>query len=252
MNGKEFFAERKKNFVPLVIAHRGASAAAPENTVVAFTTAIALGADGVELDVRRTGDGTLAVCHDPHLPDGRALLALEGRRELPPDVAVLDVALDACRGLELVNVEIKNWPGDVDHDATGAFASAVVEALMARPVAERESFLVSCFDRPTLDLVRELAPGLATGWLVIGVGDDEGAATVAEAAGHGHSAIHPHHSAVTPAVVERAHDAGLAVNTWTCDHPERIRLLAEAGVDGIVTNTPDVALAALGRHPAGG
>ncbi|HEX6236403.1 MAG TPA: glycerophosphodiester phosphodiesterase [Acidimicrobiales bacterium] len=251
MNGKDFFAERKNKFGPLVIAHRGASAAAPENTVVAFTTAIAQGADGVELDVRRTGDGTLAVCHDPHLPDGRALLSLNGP-DLPPDVPVLDVALDACRGVGVVNVEIKNWPGDIDHDATGAFASAVVEALVARPATERESFLVSCFDRPTLDLVRERAPALATGWLVIGVGDDEGAATVAEAAAHGHTAIHPHHSAITPGVVERAHDAGLAVNTWTCDHPDRIRRLAAAGVDGIVTNTPDVALAALGRDPAGG
>ena len=50
---------------PLVLGHRGASAGAPENTVAAFTRARELGADGVELDVRRTADGVLVVHHDP-------------------------------------------------------------------------------------------------------------------------------------------------------------------------------------------
>jgi glycerophosphoryl diester phosphodiesterase len=72
-------------------------------------------------------------------------------------------------------------------------------------------------------------------------------AAVAEVAGHGHAAIHPHHSVVDAEVVKRAHDAGLAVNTWTCDDPDRIRWLADTGVDGIVTNVPDLALQALGR-----
>lgn len=252
MNGKDFFAEREKKFVPLVIAHRGASVAAPENTIAAFGAAMAQGADGVELDVRRTGDGTLAVCHDPHLPDGRALLGLRGA-DLPPDVPQLADALDACRGFEVVNVEIKNWPGDVDYDATLTFPDSVVDVLMSGPAAGHDRYLVSCFDRRTLDRVREVATTLATAWLVLGVGDDDGAAAVlTEVAEHGHQAIHPHHSAVTPQVVERAHDAGLAVNTWTCDDPERIRWLAEAGVDGIVTNLPDVALATLGREPGTG
>jgi glycerophosphoryl diester phosphodiesterase len=48
-------------------------------------------------------------------------------------------------------------------------------------------------------------------------------------------------------LVERAHAAGLAVNTWTCDEPDRIRWLADLGVDAVITNTPDVALEALGR-----
>ena len=55
---------------------------------------------------------------------------------------------------------------------------------------------------------------------------------------------------MTPALVERAHDEELAVNAWTCNEPDRIRWLAgEAGVDGIVTDVPDVALEALGRRP---
>jgi glycerophosphoryl diester phosphodiesterase len=246
-----------------VVAHRGASLVEPENTVAAFLAAAAQGADGVELDVRRTADRRLAVHHDAHLPDGRALvdtrwadLASGG----PRDLADLDAALDACRGLGLVNVEIKNWPDDVDFDASFAFVDQAVDALLTRPAVERDAYLVSCFHLPSLDRVRERAPDLATAWLVIGPGApsmsgdahvsaaaDPVAAMVAETLAHGHAALHPHHAFVNDALVVAAHDAGLAVNTWTCDDPDRIRWLADTGVDAIITNVPDVALAALGR-----
>ena len=101
---------------------------------------------------------------------------------------------------------------------------------------------MSCFHLPSVDRVKELAPDLVTGWLVIG-GDD----LVAQVVDHGHQAIHPHHAFVTPELVEQAHAEEVAVNTWTCDEPDRIAWLGGVGVDGIVTNAPDVALAALGR-----
>ena len=66
-----------------VIAHRGASRLAPENTIEAFELAVAVGADGIELDVRRTADGVLVVHHDARLPDGRAIVELPWH-ELPP------------------------------------------------------------------------------------------------------------------------------------------------------------------------
>jgi glycerophosphoryl diester phosphodiesterase len=237
-----------------VIGHRGAPRRAPENTLASFRAAVALGADGVELDVRRTRDGRLAVHHDAHLADGRAIVETPWSA-LPDEVPDLAAALDACAGLDLVNVEIKNWPTDVDFDETAAIADAVAEVLASRPAAERARLLVSCFHLPTLDRVRRLDPDLATGWLVFGPlpggpEDDPVAALVAEAADHGHGALHPHHSAVTPELVAAAHEAGIAVNTWTCNEPDRIRWLAEVGVDGVVTDVPDVALAALGRAPA--
>src|SRR3954465_13219995 len=95
-----------------VIAHRGASAAAPENTVEAFRLARELGADMVELDARRTADGQVIVHHDAHLADGRAIVELS-RSELPTHVCDLADALDACEGMQ-VNIEIKNWPDDPD------------------------------------------------------------------------------------------------------------------------------------------
>jgi glycerophosphoryl diester phosphodiesterase len=232
--------------VSLVIGHRGAPLVAGENTVASFRAARALGADGVELDVRRTADGRMAVIHDAHLPDGRAVVETP-RAELPDGIPELAEVLDASAGLALVNVEIKNWPADVDFDETLAFVDAVVDLLASRPAAEREHLVVSSFHLPSVDRVKELAPDLVTGWLVLG-GDD----LIDQVVGHGHQAIHPHHAFVTPELVEQAHTEEVAVNTWTCDEPDRIAWLAEVGVDGIVTNAPDVALAALGRNGSAG
>jgi glycerophosphoryl diester phosphodiesterase len=233
--------------VTLVIGHKGAAGLAPENSLEAFRVAREVGADGVELDVRRTADGALAVHHDPTLGDGRSLLDLAAD-ELPAGIATLPEVLDACAGLALVNVEVKNWPLDADFDESLAIVDLVVEALAARPPAEREGYVVSCFHLPTVDRVRDLAPDLVTAWLVGVVGSDGGAEVIAEAVDHGHRALHPYHALVTRELVERAHDEELAVNAWTCNEPDRIRWLAgEAGVDGIVTDVPDVALAALGR-----
>jgi glycerophosphoryl diester phosphodiesterase len=240
------FSDAKDGFVTLVIGHKGAAGLAPENTLAAFRVASDVGADGVELDVRRTADGALAVHHDAELPDGRAV-ATTGWSDLPDDVADLDAVLDICHGLAMVNIEIKNWPADVDYDDTLSVAEAVVAALAPRSASERERLVISCFHLPTIDRVRELAPDLVTGWLVGLSGADGGAEIIARTVDQGHRALHPHHALVTPALVERAHDEELAVNVWTCNDPERIRWLAEAGVDGIITDRPDIALAALGR-----
>jgi glycerophosphoryl diester phosphodiesterase len=244
--------------VTQVIGHRGASRAERENTLAAFHAAAAQGADGVELDVRRTADGALAVLHDAHLPDGRAIVATTWA-DMPEDVPDLAAALDACSGLGTVNVEIKNWPDDIDFDPSLAVVDAVVDVLLARPATERAAVLVSCFHLPTVDRVRERAPELATGWLVIapGIGalgtpidtggSDALAATATAVADRGHRALHPYHAFVNRELVDAAHAAGVAVNTWTADDPERIVWLAETGVDAVITNVPDVALAALGR-----
>jgi glycerophosphoryl diester phosphodiesterase len=228
-----------------VIGHQGAPRVAPANTVAAFEAARAIGADGVELDVRRAAGGDhLAVSHDDRLADGRALLDTPVV-ELPATMPDLTAALDACAGLSVVNVEIKNWPADADYDAELTIAERVAELLAGRPAPERDRLIVSCFHLATVDRVREVAPELATAWLMLGFSSPE--RDVATAVEHGHRAIHPHHSAVDADVVGLAHAAGLAVNTWTCDEPDRIRWLAGTGVDGIVTNVPDVALALLGR-----
>ena len=90
-----------------VIAHRGASRAERENTLEAFRRAGLMGADAVELDVRRTADGAMAIHHDASLSDGRLICELQST-DLPTHVPLLSAALDACEGM-WVNIEIKNF-----------------------------------------------------------------------------------------------------------------------------------------------
>lgn len=241
---KHFFESSKVTFAMLVLGHRGASAVERENSVAAFEAAVAQGADGAELDVRRTADGTLAVHHDEVLPDGRALLRL-GREDLVGHVDVLPDVLDACGPLDVVNVEIKNWPEDGDYDPEESLVDAVAALLEERGELDDGRILVSSFHLGTIDRMQVRAPSLATGWL-LGAFEDP-APLIDKAAGRGHVAVHPHHLFVDERFVELAHAAGLQVNTWTCDDPDRIRHLADLGVDALITNTPDKARQALSR-----
>lgn len=218
----------------LVIAHRGASAQAPENTIAAFERAVALGADAVELDVRRTADDRLVVHHDPHLADGR-VIRTTASTELPEHVPTLADALDACAGL-FVNIEIKNDPSEPDHDPSDWVAWQVAGLLAARGGGPR--WLISSFRLATVDRVRKVAPDVRTAWLTLGLNDDVIATTVA----HGHTIVHPWVEQLPREALRAAHAAGLSVNTWTCDDPDRMRELRAWGIDGICTNTPDLAL----------
>jgi len=228
--------------VTFVIAHRGASGAYPENTVAAFAGAREMGADMVELDVRRTADGTLAVHHDAALADGRLLHDL-GAGELPEWVPTLQEALDACDPLG-VNIEIKNHPGDPDYDETLSLAEAVAALVGEHGLHDR--VLVSSFNLDDVDRVRALDVAIPTAWLTMSIADV--GETVDRCVQHGHRALHPHFALVSDGLVETCRAAAVAVNTWTVDDPTLMRRLADDGIDGIVTNVPDVLLSVLGRR----
>jgi len=218
---------------PIVIAHRGASATHPENTIEAFRAAAAVGADWVELDVRRTADGALVVHHDAHLPDGRAIVELPAEA-LPMSVPTLEAALDACAGMG-VNIEIKNNPPDPDLDPDEYVAEATIDLLHHRD--GRDEVLISSFNPATLVRVRERAGHLPTALLVVDPQPD----TVEVLLEVGHTALHPYDLFVDVALVDRCHEHGIAVNVWTVDDPARMRELLAQGVDGICTNVPHVA-----------
>lgn len=223
---------------PLVIAHRGASAHHPENSLVAFAAAVELGADGVELDVRLAADGGLVVAHDPNLLDGRAVAEL-ACADLPDGVCVLAAALAACADL-LVNVEIKaDGPGG---------GLPLVEPVLAACATWGGRALVSSFDPATVDAVHAADPAVPTAQLTF-LPDRPAFELAAWVAERGHDAWHPHHATLDQAAVAAAHDAGVAVNTWTVDDPTRIAELASWDVDGVVTNDVPTALAALHHRP---
>jgi glycerophosphoryl diester phosphodiesterase len=223
----------------VVLAHRGASAVRPENTIDAFAEARRLGADGVELDVRRSVDGALVIHHDPVIAGLGAVSAL-AVHQLPPSVPLLEAALKCCAGM-IVNVEIKSSPDEPGYDP--AQLAAIQVASVAAAYSDVAKIVVSSFDLEAIDAVRSVEPDLATGLLVSPAAPILEALDLAER--HGHTALHPFHLAVDAALVAATHEVGLAVNTWTVDDPQRIAQLAGWGVDAIITNRPDVALAAL-------
>lgn len=222
-----------------ILGHRGASGAYPENTVEAYVAAREMGADGVELDARRTRDSALVVHHDALLSDGRVICETDAT-DLPEHVPLLDEALTACVGMT-VNVEIKNVPQDPDYEPSEWVAGEV-----ARLVGERRlysSVVVSSFNIEAVARVREADPAIRRGYLT----DprwDQLAALDAVIEG-GHHVLHPHHFAVNPDLVKRCHDAGVLVTTWTVNDPDRMRWVVECGVDAIITDFPDLAVATL-------
>lgn len=225
-----------------VLAHRGASKAERENTVAAFSAAAEMGADGVELDVRRTADGALVVHHDAHLADGRIICSVDAST-LPGHVPTLSAALDACAGM-WVNLEIKNDPSEPDFDPEEWVAEQTMGLLDQR--GEPHRWLMSSFRIETMDRCREIAPDIRTAWLTAIVPDD----VVAILEDHGHRILHPWYRLLGQHVIDECHAAGIEVNTWTCDEPDRMRELIAWGVDGICTNVPDVAIAVIAESAA--
>ncbi|MGO9872238.1 MAG: glycerophosphodiester phosphodiesterase [Acidimicrobiia bacterium] len=227
---------------PLVLAHRGASGVAPENTVAAFSKARDLGADGVELDVRRTADGILMVHHDPEISGLGPLVQhtfSEIRRARPP-VPTFDEALEVLAGL-IVNAEVKCLPWEIDADHDGTVMRATIDALSTHTTTA----IVSSFDLAAVDLARACAPELTTGWLTHGQ-DVANAARIA--VDHGHQWLNPDSVCALASGAEgisTAHAAGVRVSVWTVDNPDDARTLAAASVDMIISNVPDLVLSAL-------
>jgi glycerophosphoryl diester phosphodiesterase len=223
----------------LVIAHRGASRAHPPgNTVDAFRAARELGADWVELDVRRSTDGVLVVHHDAALPDGR-VIASTAAADLPPWVPSLAAALDAAEGMG-VNIEIKNSPDDPDFDPARGLSGAVIDVVGS---ADRSRFLVTSFDPESLEHVRRIDPTMPVGLLAWDLADPR--PTIDRASAIGCGAVNPLDAYVDSRLVADCQSVGLGVNVWTVNDPDRMRELVVMGVAGIISDVPDVARAVV-------
>ena len=230
--------------LPWVIAHRGASAVAPENTMAAFRRAVEMGTECIETDLHLSRDGRLIIVHDTTLNrttsgDGmvRNYTFNELRQfdagswfsekyageRLPAIEELLDFAGQADLSLYL---EIKGGAGY-------GVERAVISALRGRK--ESKATVVLCFDASVLDRIHQLDRLLMTGLLFDSGGED----MVKEAVRVGARQIGPRGDCVTPELIEDAHRRGLKVVTWTINEPAQMRSLAAAGVDGIMTNHPD-------------
>jgi len=223
----------------LIVAHRGASKAHQENTLDAFRAAEELGADWVELDVRRTRCGSIVVHHDNHLADGRMLRDLD-LADMPEHVSTLEDVIVACGDMG-VNIEIKNEPSEEDFDPEHLMVPEIVR--VARAGLTKDRLLFTSFDMGAINAVHDVDKTLPTGFLTM---DEVGPeVSIGRTTAHDHVALNPWDEIVTPRWVDDAHAAGLAVNVWTVDDPKRMKELQKLGVDGIITNVPDVAVKAL-------
>lgn len=232
-------------------AHRGASTLAPENSLEAFQLAFEHGADGLEIDVQRTRDDVLVVCHDEtvdRISDGHgaivdlsydelaqldfsAGMAGFGRVRIPRLDEVLELI---CGTDKILNIELKNsiepYPG-------------MEKQVEARVKAHSLSAQVwySSFNHPSLlELADSLSPrgvlfdlALVKPWIY--------------AAGFGAEALHPHHRYVNADMVAQAHQLGIRVHPWTVDDPDAMAQLVAIGVDALITNRPDIAQTVLAR-----
>jgi glycerophosphoryl diester phosphodiesterase len=211
---------------------------------MAFHRAAQMGSHAAELDIRLCASGEIVVHHNAVLDDGRAINKLDFD-QLPSHIPTLQQALEACENM-WVNIEIKNDPTEPDFDTSEMLANNMVQLL--KTMGPPEQWLISSFRRESVDTVQSLWPQLPTAWLTVGVADEDADTVAQSLVASGHQAIHPNVHVLTRHVVDVMHGRGLSVNTWTVDDPKRMSQLLDWGVDGLCTNTPDVALALIAQR----
>lgn len=229
---------------PWVIAHRGASGHAPENTLAAFERAVQLGAGFIETDLHLTRDARFVAIHDATLErttNGRGNVHDFTLAELRQ----LDAGMWFDRqfmGQRIPTLEeVLKFGGEHDvifylevkYDAAWGMHHSLVAELHKTQSTARS--IVISFDQSTLAALRQVDSTMMMGLLV-----DEPREDFAKVAIElGVRQLCPKANLVTPKLVEDAHRLDLQVATWTADDPEVMRAVAAAGVDGIMSNFPD-------------
>ena len=218
-----------------VIAHRGASAYVTNNTIEAFQLAHEMGADGIELDVRRTKDGVLVVFHD-------ASLEVDGQKRL-----IADLTLEELQAIDLQGCRVPTLDDALDYLKTTGMTVQVelkeegtggdcAEAVRRRDMGD-QCFFIS-FYLPALSEVKYEDPTARVGYICRAVPTD--LAKLAQI--YDLYAILPRHAIVNEKLVNSVHAAGLKIGTWTVNDAESVSQLSQMGVDYIATDLPDMAL----------
>jgi glycerophosphoryl diester phosphodiesterase len=250
-----------------VIAHRGASAEAPENTLPAIELAVAQGAGFIEIDVRRTADGELVVIHDATLnrtTDAAAVFpglaaydvagfTLEAVRTLDAGswfgpafagvrVPTLREVLAVLKGRAGLLLEVKD-PGAAPGIAADLRAVLDAEGWLGGSAAAG-LLIVQSADWTFVRAFRQGAPEVPVGLL----GGPPPAGELAAAAEWAHC-INPKNTRVTADLVRRVHEGGMVIWPYTVDSPGRMRELILLGVDGIITNRPALLASVVAAEP---
>jgi len=239
----------------LVVAHRGASAYAPENTMEAFRLAVKMGADAIELDVHLTSDDQLAVIHDETLDRTTDLSGPVQQRTMKQlrraDAGFAFTSSDGStpfrgKGLHIPTLsEVLEWLPDgvglvVEVKAPEA-TDVTVEALRGSRVRAAGAVSLISFEEKAIDRAHELDPTLPTGYLLVPSQTFESG--LAYAVEHGHTAVHPYEGDLgldpAPELAE-ALAFGRQVGCYVVNDPDRMKHLAAFGLWGFVTDRPDL------------
>jgi glycerophosphoryl diester phosphodiesterase len=218
--------------VPLVIAHRGASADEEENSIAAFRRAVDMGADGIELDVHATADGGIIVYHDAEI-EGEPIRNLKAgvihQFRLPngEPVPTLEDALATITPHAMAFVELKTLPPSADDVLLALFDAA------PRP----EQCHIHSFDHRIIQRLTAKRPTANAGVLSGSYTMDP--VTPVRAAGA--TVLWQHVDMIDVPLAAQLHAEGFRLFAWTTDAPSHMRRLAADGVDGICTNRPDLA-----------
>ncbi len=246
---------------PLLIAHRGVPARAPENTLASFRAAVEDGARMIELDVALSADGEVVVIHDDTVDrttDGAGPVAdLSWDRLASLDagswfdatfagepIPRLARVFDEVGRYVAINVEIK--PEAFSDVGVGGIESKVVHLVRQWGLVDR--VVVSSFEPRVLPRIKQLEPALMTALLVGGAVRGDPVALLERWHADGLNARADH---VTPRLVERLHAAGRPLGVYTVDQPSALRRLERLGVDAVFTNDVAAARAALGDGDPG-
>jgi len=226
----------------MVIAHRGASSYAPENTLAAFDLAIQMGVSHLELDVHTTRDGRVVVIHDDAVDrttNGSGpvtchslaeLTALDAgawfdRRFAGQRIPTLDAVFERYKGRVHIHTEIKGHSADL--------ARATVDLVRRHGMTEQVT--ITSFQKTRLEETRAHAPELPTGWLVADVSET----LIAQARAMGLRQLCPRAPGVTKDLVQRLHAEGFVVRAWGVTDEDLMRRVVQAGCDGMTVNFPD-------------
>ena len=249
-NLDDFYCDRTLN-----LAHRGASGHAPENTLAAFLLAAEMGAHGIELDVHLSADGEAVVIHNDTVDattDGTGrvsqlmlseLKSVDAGSWLGPEFAgeripTLQEVFDAVGRRLLINVEIKVELGYHPREQEAEVVRLIEDNQMVDRV------IVSSFVPSSLRRVRKMNPRIPLG-LLYSEQETTWLPSVMRWLSVPFDALHPSFHMVHAGYVKKAQQRGRRVNVWTVNAADDMRRMRDLGVDGIITNYPDVLHAIL-------
>ncbi len=229
--------------IPKIIAHRGASGDAPENTMAAFQLALSQHADGIELDVMLSKERELAVIHDDTVDrttngSGRVRdMTLEELKSLDAGegqtIPTLAEVLAQFGGKCLINIELKNYSSIFD-------SLPIKVADLVKSLGLSDSVIISSFNPFNLPRFHRRLPEVDLGLITLPQKDSLWLWRLFR-----YDALHPYYSDVDHELVAKLHAKNKQVNVWTVDEPQEIQRLGTLNVDSIITNYPQRARESL-------